>query len=1058
MLSAKGVVTINSFFLPLSCFYKTFFWLVLLLCSLASTTATASHFRYAHITWEPTGNTNEVVFTVSASFRRAAPGTGFSQYNGSATDGGLAVGDVFSESIGGTSLLFGDGASTFTLLFKVDAINTVSDWVIAHAINPATGNEWIHRYPGPGPYTAKIDTCCRTSVEHNNPNLSYEVSTIVDISPLNSSPRSAVTPIVACPRGPCIFQLPLVDIDQDTLTTRLSTAVEAGDPGFSHPGAGTANPLTVNSSGLVTWDSTSFPVGLYSTSITIEESRGGSVHGKVMLDFLINTDESLGNAPFFNVPPTPVSGTAFTVNGTTLSFTVQCSDPDAGDIVTIDTLGLPDGATMTPAQAIGNPATATFSWTPVQASADTVSFTCTDPQGNIALPHSVSVISIGAPVPAGPDRDNDLFCDGLTINQLINSGNYNVIDNFLKPPALLIGTAGNDLILAGGLGDQVYGLAGDDCIIGAEGDDYVEGGTGHDQIYGWIGHDLLIGDAGNDRIFGRDGFDVLIGGDGNDILYGHDDEDYLYGGAGNDIFYGGNDIDRIQAGPGDDQLFGEIGEDVLNGEAGNDVYDGGLGSDVCIVDPADLTPAVNCAVFPLVSSAPVLQTVVPDVVMDELSVTTITIVATDPDPAGGPEPVPGSALSFTQQHLPAFATLTDNGDRTATLVISPQPGDAGSYPGVVIRVDDDGEPVQSDLLYFDITVTGGNEAPVLNTIGSHIVNEANTKVVQISATDADAANTLTFLPVGLPPFVSFVDHGNRTATMTISPALGDAGQFHGLSVRVLDNGIPIMDDSEIFSIIIEGQVNQAPVIAPVIGNQSVEEGQTLVIPVTATDPDGDGLSFSGLNMPTFMTLVDNGGGSATITLAPQVGDANLYSGVVVQVTDDASIPQGDSNIFSITVQVAVTDTDLDTIVDAIDNCITVPNPAQTDTDNDGMGDACDTDDDNDGLTDVFEASIGTNPLLVDTDGDGFSDGLENINGSDPLLNTDTPANGDINESGQVDAADLMLAYRFVLGLSTATQQQLLRADVAPEVNGIPQPDGIIDTADILLLTRKVFAQ
>ncbi len=1032
--------------------------ILLVVLGVSSTASFATHFRYAHITWQPTGNANEVIFTVSASFRRAAPGTGFSQYAGSATDGGLQVGDVFQENIGATRLYFGDGGSTGTLLFKVDAINTVSDWVIAHAINPATGNEWIHRYPGPGPYTAKIDSCCRTSVEHNNPGRSYEVSTIVDTSPANSSPRSAVTPIVACPRGPCIFQLPLVDIDQDSLSTRLSTAVEAGDFGFVHPGSGTANPLTVSPGGLVTWDSSSFPIGLYSTSITIEEARAGTTHGKVMLDFLIDTDESLGFAPYFNVPPTPASGSAFTVNGTTLTFTVQCSDPDAGDIVTLDTLGLPDNATMTPAQAIGNPATATFSWTPVQASAGTVSFTCTDPKGNTALPHSISLVSIGALIPAGPDRDNDLFCDGKTINQLINSGVYNVIDNFLRPPAVLTGTPGRDLILAGGLGDQIYGLEGDDCIIGAEGDDYVEGGPGNDQIYGWIGHDLLIGDDGDDQIFGRDGFDVLIGGNGNDTLTGHDDEDYLYGGPGNDIFYGGNDIDRIQAGPGDDQLFGEVGEDVLNGEAGNDVYDGGLGADVCIADPADLTPPVNCAVFPAVSTAPVLQTVVPDQVLDELSSVTLTIVADDPDPPGGPEPVPGSALTFTQQHLPAFATLTDNGDRTATLTIAPQPGDAGSYPGVVIRVDDDGEPIQSDLLYFDITVTGGNEAPVLNPIGNHIVSETTTKVVQISATDADAGDTLTFVPVGLPPFVTFVDHGNRTATMTISPNLGDTGQYHGLSVRVLDNGLPTKDDLEIFSIIVEGQVNQPPVISPTIGNQTVEEGQTLVVPVSATDPDGDNLSFSGLNLPDFASLLDNGDGTADLTLTPQVGDANVYPGVVIQVTDDASIPQSDSNIFSITVSVAVTDTDLDTIVDVIDNCVNTPNPDQTDTDGDGMGDACDPDDDNDGLSDVLETTIGTNPLLADTDGDGFSDGVEYNNGSDPLVATDTPATGDINENGTLDVGDLLLSYRMALGLMTPTPQQLLRADIAPLAGGVPQPDGQIGVDDILLLTQRVLWQ
>ena len=43
-----------------------------------------------------------------------------------------------------------------------------------------------------------------------------------------------------------------------------------------------------------------------------------------------------------------------------------------------------------------------------------------------------------------------------------------------------------------------------------------------------------------------------------------------------------------------------------------------------------------------------------------------------------------------------------------------------------------------------------------------------------------------------------------------------------------------------------------------------------------------------------------------------------------------------------------TDTDSDGIGDACDNCDATSNTDQTDTDDDGVGDACDDDDDNDG--------------------------------------------------------------------------------------------------------------
>jgi len=80
-----------------------------------------------------------------------------------------------------------------------------------------------------------------------------------------------------------------------------------------------------------------------------------------------------------------------------------------------------------------------------------------------------------------------------------------------------------------------------------------------------------------------------------------------------------------------------------------------------------------------------------------------------------------------------------------------------------------------------------------------------------------------------------------------------------------------------------------------------------------------------------------------------------------------------------------TDVDGDGVTDGIDNCVTSPNAEQQDFDLDASGDACDDDDDNDGLTDVEEATIGTDPLDPDTDDDGLTDGDEVlIWGTDPL--------------------------------------------------------------------------
>lgn len=69
----------------------------------------------------------------------------------------------------------------------------------------------------------------------------------------------------------------------------------------------------------------------------------------------------------------------------------------------------------------------------------------------------------------------------------------------------------------------------------------------------------------------------------------------------------------------------------------------------------------------------------------------------------------------------------------------------------------------------------------------------------------------------------------------------------------------------------------------------------------------------------------------------------------------------------------IMDDDRDGVANDDDNCPSVSNTSQLDTDGDGQGDACDSDDDNDGLSDDVEAELNTSPTTVDSDGDGVDD-------------------------------------------------------------------------------------
>ena len=74
------------------------------------------------------------------------------------------------------------------------------------------------------------------------------------------------------------------------------------------------------------------------------------------------------------------------------------------------------------------------------------------------------------------------------------------------------------------------------------------------------------------------------------------------------------------------------------------------------------------------------------------------------------------------------------------------------------------------------------------------------------------------------------------------------------------------------------------------------------------------------------------------------------------------------------------DSDGDGIDDSIDNCVSVSNADQVDTDSDGIGNACDADDDGDNVIDSQDAFPLDQRYSKDTDGDSLPDRYEQENG------------------------------------------------------------------------------
>ncbi len=120
-------------------------------------------------------------------------------------------------------------------------------------------------------------------------------------------------------------------------------------------------------------------------------------------------------------------------------------------------------------------------------------------------------------------------------------------------------------------------------------------------------------------------------------------------------------------------------------------------------------------------------------------------------------------------------------------------------------------------------------------------------------------------------------------------------------------GVTVSPGAEVnFSVALAPQ-NDAPVLS-FIADQSVTVGNITSLPVSSSDANGDAMSLSLLEAPSFVSLTDAGDGTGTISLEPSQGDIGTHS-VSIEVVDDGTPTERDERIFQVTVSAADTGSD-----------------------------------------------------------------------------------------------------------------------------------------------------
>jgi hypothetical protein len=286
-----------------------------------------------------------------------------------------------------------------------------------------------------------------------------------------------------------------------------------------------------------------------------------------------------------------------------------------------------------------------------------------------------------------------------------------------------------------------------------------------------------------------------------------------------------------------------------------------------VVSARSVTPPANRA--PVISGTPPAMAA-------EGQAYSFTPSASDPD---------ANALTFSIAGLPAWASFNAS---TGRLSGTPGAGSAGTYSNIRISVSDGA--ASAALPAFSITVAAANRTPTINGSPPTAGREGIAYSFTPGASDPDG-NPLTFSISNRPSWASF---STSTGRLSGTPPIGSAGTFSGIAISVSDGNL----SASLPAFAVNVAANRAPTISGTPAS-TVTTGQAYSFTPTASDPDGNTVTFSIVNRPAWATFSTTTGRLSGTPASTSVGE---YIEIRISVSDGNA--SASLATFSITVEQA----------------------------------------------------------------------------------------------------------------------------------------------------------
>ncbi|MEM0965252.1 MAG: hypothetical protein AAGJ81_03745 [Verrucomicrobiota bacterium] len=177
------------------------------------------------------------------------------------------------------------------------------------------------------------------------------------------------------------------------------------------------------------------------------------------------------------------------------------------------------------------------------------------------------------------------------------------------------------------------------------------------------------------------------------------------------------------------------------------------------------------------------------------------------------------------------------------------------------------------------TNTPGNSRPFFNFVSPFFARQGDSFSYSVTASDEDGTGSLTLSLDTGPPWISLIDGGNGSGTLTGTPSSSDATGLQTVTVSV-DDGIHSV--SKTFSLYIH------PVTATVILNEynAVAQDEFLNGGTLALDDEGGTASD-----PHFGRIAGNGGDwFELVVVGDSIEDGVDLRGWTIEIADNASFP------------------------------------------------------------------------------------------------------------------------------------------------------------------------